>query len=78
MEEFIKELIRKNFTVKTIKSRCEKQGWNPTNEEIESIRSKVQLELKSKCKNDDKLKFYEHWFNNLNPITAIKRLRKNP
>lgn len=47
MNELIEKLIRQNFTAKTIKLRCEKQGWNPTNEEIETIRSKVQLELKA-------------------------------
>lgn len=50
MNEFIKDLIRKNFTAKTIKARCVKQGWNPTNEQIESIRSEVQLELKAERK----------------------------
>lgn len=50
MDEFIKDLIRKNFTAKTIKARCAKHGWNPTNEQIESIRSEVQLELKAERK----------------------------
>lgn len=50
MNEFIKDLIRKNFTAKTIKSRCAKQGWEVTNEQIESIRGEVDLEIKAERK----------------------------
>ena len=56
MHDFIKDLLRKNFTAKTIIARCLKLGWNPSIEEIENIRSELKVELemnrKSKSKND--------------------------
>lgn len=45
MDEFIKALLRNNFTTKTIKSRCLKKGWEVTDKEIEIIRNTLNLEL---------------------------------
>lgn len=54
MNEFIKDLLRKNFTVKTIKSRCLKKGWTVTDTEIELLRNSLNLELQIERNNKDK------------------------
>ncbi|MBW4607115.1 MAG: hypothetical protein KME22_07795 [Hassallia sp. WJT32-NPBG1] len=54
MHEFIKDLLRKNFTIKTIKSRCLKKGWDITDEEIEVIKNNLNLELEIERVNKDK------------------------
>lgn len=45
MNEFIKGLLRNNFTAKTIRSRCLKNGWEVTDSEIELLRNDLKLEL---------------------------------
>jgi hypothetical protein len=45
MDEFIKNLIRKNFTVPTIIRRCEKNNWNVTIDHIEYLRHEINLEI---------------------------------
>jgi hypothetical protein len=45
MNEYIKDLLRKNFTPKTIKARCLKKGWEVTDTEIEVLRNDLELEL---------------------------------
>lgn len=47
MEEFIKSLLRKNFTSATILNRCQKQGWTVTPDEIEILRNEVTLEIEA-------------------------------
>lgn len=45
MNDFIKDLLRKNFTTKTIKNRCLKKGWEVTDSEIEILRNTLNLEI---------------------------------
>jgi hypothetical protein len=45
MEEYIKSLIKANYTNKTIINRCNKKGWEVDNLQIEEIRNTVKLEL---------------------------------
>jgi hypothetical protein len=52
MNDFIKDLLRKNFTAKTIKARCLKKGWNATDNDIEIIRNQISLENDLKDKKD--------------------------
>ena len=51
IKEFIKDLLRKNFTIKTIKVRCDKQGYNVTDLEIAGIKHELELELKIERQN---------------------------
>jgi hypothetical protein len=45
MDEFVKDLLRKNFTIPTIIRRCEKNNWHVTIEHIEYLRHEVNLEI---------------------------------
>jgi hypothetical protein len=54
MNEFIKDLLRKNFTFKTIINRCKKQGWDVTEIEINLIKSQLDIELEIERKKKDK------------------------
>lgn len=56
MKEFIKDLLRKNFTAKTIKSRCLKKGWEVNDSEIELLRNDLKLELSLERENKSKSK----------------------
>jgi hypothetical protein len=54
MKEYIKDLLRKNFTAKTIKARCLKKGWDITDNEIEILRGELELEFMVKRNPKDK------------------------
>ncbi len=56
MNEFIKALLRNNFTAKTIKSRCLKKGWEVTDAEIELLRNDLKLEVSIERENKNKAK----------------------
>lgn len=54
MNDFIRDLLRKNFTFKTIIARCLKKGWKVSEVEIALIKSQLDLELEIERKKQEK------------------------